>query len=162
MTTQQIEQGKHILKMLECLAGYTEEEILRDHVKTLDEIDEAFLAFRFKMTTEELHHHLSENKMYNNLTLQTLKHGLIKNRTLNGYGVSVTRCRTALKSARPDGWMFSMHSYLPTGELKFIALNSTNSQNDIITPFLPTEEISELHAITQARIWDIENGGRND
>jgi len=160
MTTQQIEQGKHILKMLECLAGYTEEEILRDHVKTLDEIDEAFLAFRFKMTTEELHHHLSENKMYNNLTLQTLKHGLIKNRTLNGYGVSVTRSRTALKSARPDGWEVRIYNYAASDD--FCHCGMSKGKLHVSANKLPTEELAELHAITQARIWDIENGGRND
>lgn len=147
MTTQQIEQGRHILKMIECLAGYTEAEIFRDHVNTLDEIDARFWCFfnghKYAKHDRRAVYRLCE-KTQCELPIDVIQ--------VVG---KVTRSRNALKAARPDGFVF-----VPTVSPKSHIFGS-NQFGDFETPALPTEELAELHAITQARIWELENGGNN-
>lgn len=68
---------------------------------------------------------------------------------LDNAGKEYTRSRDALKSIRPDGWIFYLCNF---------DLNHTWFQFDAHcphgefdgTPPLPTEELAELHAIIQA------------
>jgi len=155
MTTQQIEQGRHILKMIEGFAGYTEAEILRDHKETLDEIDARFWCFEkgYEFVTTKKRMFVGFQYLHKNETRPYIEDAP------QGWVKQVTRSRDALKSARPDGWtLTSEQSRLETEHYEGWRFNLGTACR---SPLLPTEELAELHAITQARIWELENGGNN-
>jgi len=165
----QIEQGRHILKMLEGLARYSEEEILRDHVGTLNEIDARFWCFSNAITflKPKLGRDIKGGLRvigYRTKEIGDISTWMCPNhpdgkKRWKCYRSKFTRCRTALKSARPDGWYFYM-SY-NDGIYTFVYHKGNHNLPEVHGDDFTTEELAELHAITQARIWELENGGNN-
>lgn len=68
--------------------------------------------------------------------------------------VGYTRSRDALKSTRPDGWIFQVSPCYK--EWQGFAL-SNDDKNMLSTTILPTEELAELHAIIQTIEWSRNN-----
>ena len=60
-----------------------------------------------------------------------------------------TRSRDALKSIRPEGWIYDCEWYSKNRfTARFYKLDSDEIQEE--SPVLPTEELAELHSIIQA------------
>lgn len=64
-------------------------------------------------------------------------------------GIKYTRSRDALKSIRPEGWIYDCEWYSKNRfTARFYKLDSDEIQEE--SPVLPTEELAELHSIIQA------------
>lgn len=64
-----------------------------------------------------------------------------------------TRSRDALKSIRPEGWIYDCEWYSKNRfTARFYKLDSDEIQEE--SPVLPTEELAELHAIIQVVAYE--------
>jgi len=67
-----------------------------------------------------------------------------------------TRSRDALKSIRPEGWNFTIQALQ-----KACGCTAQKDKNLKWSNSLPTEELTELHAIIQSIQWERENENSN-
>lgn len=69
-----------------------------------------------------------------------------------------TRSRDALKAIRPNGWQLEVQEGFSVNGWR-AGLMKRSDKLELVTAYLPTEELSELHAIIQAIEYDRSNGG---
>lgn len=69
------------------------------------------------------------------------------NKTTIWHSPKYTRSRDALKAIRPEGWWVT---YIREDIANFWCVKLAYGNYYIVSPSLPTEELAELHAITQA------------
>ena len=70
-----------------------------------------------------------------------------------------TRCLTSCKAVMPEGWCVVDCYNNCIHKSWTIALWNPHNNKKVMAHELPTMELAWLHAITQAYIWEIENGG---
>lgn len=148
-----------IKQMIESLQGYTEEEILRDHVATLDEIDARVWCvrmhdqFEFKGKPDGKH----ETDMPDNYPDNCWK---VWRKKPNKYGVfkittKPTRSIDAQKTLEVEGWRIQVWEAFPDQWRCEIWKNDPPTV--LQTKYLPTEALVRLYCWLCIFEWEEQN-----
>lgn len=164
---------KTILNLIESLDGYTEEEILRDHVDVLDEIDARtfcwFRRLKYGLYTVGFHNDEREISIY----LKGMKfrnhYGVYKELNEISYLCDYTpylrfknlptRSLDASKAIQPKGWdlqtVVGFFKGDDWGAVCTVSLDRDRLDTlHLASSDLPTEELARLHAIIQAIAYE--------